>query len=216
MFTRPKKSWKLGFFLTLTVVAISGCDSVRTAGVPNDSVCSASAVGVYPEQATSPYVLPYSVGESYLVAQGNCTLGSHNAFINQQYAYDMIMPIGTTLVASRGGQVVAIEESFSDGTGIPREENYVVVLHEDGSASRYIHVKHQGALVEVNDIVSQGDAVALSGHSGNSSEPHLHFEVMSGFCIPHEDEGCYTVPVNFSNTRSHVNGLVQGETYTAH
>lgn len=215
MFSNNNKFGTLGLFLTISFVVIPGCDSARTAGAPSDSVCSASAVGVYPEQTTSPYVLPYSVGGGYLVAQGNCTLGSHNASINQQYAYDMIMPIGTTLVASRAGQVVAIKDNYSDGTGVPGEENYVVVQHEDGSASRYIHVTEQGSLLELNDMVDQGEPVALSGHSGNSSEPHLHFEVMNGLCIPHEDQGCYTIPVTFSNTSFHVNGLVQGETYTA-
>lgn len=202
-----------GVFLALSIVCIQGCSS--TAGSLTDSVCSASAVGIYPEQTTSSYVLPYPVGESYRVGQGNCTHGSHNASINQQFAYDILMPTGTTLVASRSGVVIGMERSFSDDTGVPGEENFIVILHDDGTAARYIHVTTQGALVELNDVVAQGEAVALSGNSGNSSVPHLHFDVIDGPCFPGELQTCNSVPVNFSNTRTHLNGLTQGELYAA-
>ncbi len=212
MFVNNKISWGFGFCLTVSISIVQGCS---IAGAPNDSICSASAVGIYPEQATSPYVLPYSVGESYTVGQGNCTLASHNASINQQFAYDILMPIGTTIVASRGGLVVAVEHSFSDGTGVPGEENFIVVLHDDGTAGRYIHVTAQGALVKSNDFVAQGDALALSGNSGNSTAPHLHFDVIDGTCIPGELQICISIPINFGNTRTHHTGLIQGERYTA-
>ena len=214
MLIKSKYSLQFGLYLAVSVVTLQGCSS-GTAGAPNDSICSAAAVGVYPQQTTSPYVLPYSVGESYRVGQGNCTLGSHNAIINQQFAYDILMPMGTTILASRSGVIVAIEQSFSDGTGVPGEENFIVVLHDDGTAGRYIHVTAQGALSQLNEVVAQGDALALSGNSGNSSEPHLHFDVIEGTCIPGELQTCNSVPVNFSNTRVHVNGLIQGEIYTA-
>lgn len=204
---------KIGLCLTISVVAMQGCSD--NTGSSIDTICSASSVGTYPEQATSPYVLPFSVGESYRVGQGNCTRGSHNAIISQQFAYDVLMPIGTTLVASRSGVVIAVEQSYRDDTGIPGEENFVVVMHDDGTGARYIHVTTQGALVEVNDVVTRGDPLALSGNSGNSSEPHLHFDVIEGACIPGEPQMCNSVPVNFSNTRPHLNGLIQGEVYAA-
>jgi len=50
--------------------------------------------------------------------------------------------------------------------------------------------------------------MSLSGDTGSSSEPHLHFHVQG--C-----DGCPTVPVTFSNTRSHPTGLIQGEVYRA-
>lgn len=184
-------------------------------GAPSDSACSISAAGTYPEQATSLYVLPYSVGESYLVGQGNCTGASHNASIKQQFAYDILMPMGTKIIASRSGQVVAIEQGFSDGTGVPGEETFIVVLHDDGTAGRYIHVTAQGALLELNEFVAQGSALALSGNSGNSTEPHLHFDVLDRACVPGELQTCNSIPVNFSNTTAHLNGLRQGEIYTA-
>jgi hypothetical protein len=57
--------------------------------------------GEYEEQSFSEYVLPNSIGQSNLVAQGDCTDGSHEAGSDQAYAYDFDMIVGTPIVASR-------------------------------------------------------------------------------------------------------------------
>ena len=199
--------------LFLLIGNLQGCND--GGGAVADISCADAAAGTYPAQATSAYVLPYSVGETYRVGQGNCTNSSHNEAINQQFAYDIIMPIGTTLVASRSGVVVALEEGFSDGTRVPGEENFIVIEHDDGTTSRYIHLTTLGALVDLQDTVVQGQAIAMSGDSGNSTQPHLHFDVGDGPCTPHLDTSCRSLPVNFRNTSPHTNGLVQGQNYTA-
>jgi murein DD-endopeptidase MepM/ murein hydrolase activator NlpD len=164
--------------------------------------------GPYPEQASSPYVLPWRVGEGYRVGQGNCGPGSHATGTIVQYAYDFLMPIGTPIAAARAGVVFLVEERFPDGTRRPGEENYVNVLHQDGTLAGYVHFTQNGALVEVGESVVQGQVIGLSGDSGSSTEPHLHFHVQG--C-----NGCSTSAVTFRNTRSHPGGLVAGETYTA-
>jgi len=213
VFIRSKLLCRLNLVLSAAIFALQGCGG--SAGAVADLSCSDAAAGTYPAQSTSPYVLPYSIGETYVVGQGNCTSSSHNATINQQFAYDFPMPIGTTLVASRSGVVVAVEEGFSDGTGVPGEENFIVIEHDDGTTSRYIHLTTLGALVDLQDTVVQGQAIGMSGHSGNSTEPHLHFDVGDGPCTPHVNTNCRSLPVNFINTSPHVNGLVQGQSYTA-
>ncbi len=215
MYIHPVSSQRLVWCAAALIAVISGC-SGGDGGVGRiDQACMAAVAGTYPGQSTSPYILPYSVGETYLAGQGNCTNFSHRADINQQFAYDLIMPIGTTLVASRGGVVIAVEQSFRDATRIPGEENYVYIQHDHGTIGRYIHLTMLGALVQPQDIVSQGDAIALSGDSGNSEVPHLHFDVLDGPCLPQQSFDCLSLPVNFSNTAPHINGLVEGEFYTA-
>ena len=213
-----KRIFIAGVLFTMFVV-IQGCDNGGGSGTfPVDASCKAAAEGTYPLQSTSPYVLPYSIGETYAVAQGNCTNGSHTDSLGQQFAYDFAMPIGTTLVASRGGVVVGIEESFMDGTGEPGEENFVAILHDDGTTARYIHLTTLGVLVQLQEPVSEGDAIAMSGNSGNSSGPHLHFDVVldpnASLCLP-QARNCFSVPVNFRNTSPHENGLIEGIGYSA-
>ncbi len=207
-----------GVCLAIFSLTTQGCGGGGNENTPIDPTCKEAAAGTYPEQSTSPYVLPYSIGETYTVTQGNCTTGSHREDVGQQFAYDIEMPVGTTLIASRGGVVVGVEESFSDGTGVPGEENYVAILHDDGTTGRYIHVTTLGALVQLQDTVSQGEAIAMSGNSGNTTGPHLHFDVVrepnSMLCLP-QARNCVSVPVNFRNTSVHVNGLVEGRSYTA-
>jgi murein DD-endopeptidase MepM/ murein hydrolase activator NlpD len=162
----------------------------------------------YPPQESSPYVLPYPVGMTFVIGQGNCGSGSHAAGTVVQYAYDFLMPIGTTIIASRAGTVLLVEERYEDGTRQAGQENYVNVLQSDGSIAAYVHLTRDGALVDVGDRVKRGQTIGISGDSGSSTEPHLHFHVQS--C-----SGCPTKPVTFRNTRPHPGGLEQGQSYTA-
>jgi murein DD-endopeptidase MepM/ murein hydrolase activator NlpD len=118
------------------------------------------------------------------------------------------MPIGTPILAARSGTVLLVESRFANGTRVSGEENYINVVHADGSIAGYVHLTQAGALVRVGDTVAQGQLIGLSGDSGSSSEPHLHFHVQA--C-----SGCSTVPTTFRNTRAHPRGLVAGEFYMA-
>ncbi len=162
----------------------------------------------YPEQATSDYILPYTPNSAFVVGQGNCTNGSHAINTDQAYAYDIDMPIGTNVVASKAGIVTVVVEHFHENNRTAGQANYLIIEHNDGTISGYYHLTKNGIFVELGDGVYQGDIIAQSGNTGDSSEPHLHFEV--ALC-----EDCETLPVNFKNTRKHKQGLVEGEAYKA-
>lgn len=165
--------------------------------------------GPFPEQSTSPFVLPFQVGEAFEVKQGNCTSnGAHVVGGRLQYSYDFFMPIGTPVVASRDGTVLFLQEGFPDFNHTSGEVNFVSIMHEDGTIANYVHLTQDGALVSTGDVVRRGDIIALSGASGNIGVPHLHFHVEA--C-----SGCETVAVTFLNTRPQTLVLIEGETYTA-
>jgi murein DD-endopeptidase MepM/ murein hydrolase activator NlpD len=135
------------------------------------------------------------------------------------YAIDVEMPMRTPVHAIRGGIVVAVEERFSDDDHSDYHENWVMVRHADGTVARYIHLTTNGALVDVGNAIHQGQVVGLSGNSGASSGPHLHFDVQQcGPNLPprYNDQPCgMTVPLSFRNTEPHSCGLQSRKSYTA-
>ncbi len=58
--------------------------------------------------------------------------------------------------------------------------NYVLIEHAGGEHSLYAHMRRGSARVRVGQRVSTGDQVGEAGSSGNSTEPHLHFQVIDG------------------------------------
>jgi murein DD-endopeptidase MepM/ murein hydrolase activator NlpD len=81
---------------------------------------------------------------------------------------DVAVAQGTTVLASGGGRVV--------GAGYNTEYGFFVRLrHGDGYETMYGHLSR--LLVEQNDAVDAGQVIGLSGSTGRSTAPHLHFEI---------------------------------------
>jgi murein DD-endopeptidase MepM/ murein hydrolase activator NlpD len=195
--------------LLLPVVCIAACD-----GNGGDSGPAPIDCALFPEPLTSEYILPWQVGDSYQAFPHIFKISSV-----QKYAIDAPMPIGTPIVAMRSGRVVRVVESFVDFDNAAGHENSAYVEHDDGTVARYIHLTNDGALVNVGDFVNQGEAIALSGHTGNSSAPHLHFDVTHSCCAvaPNYNEEPFgvTQPLTFRNTAPETCGLRNGIFYEA-
>ena len=124
------------------------------------------------------YQLPYAEGTSYRVLQGFGSRFSHRGI--EQYAIDFKMSVGTPVHAARGGIVARVVESNDKGCwedGCGRYANFIVVMHNDGTTGEYYHLQQDGALVDVGDTVVAGQKIGLSGNTGHSALPHLHFAV---------------------------------------
>ena len=155
------------------------------------------------------YVLPYPVGKTYTCTQGFNSNPSH--FGSFYYSVDFGMSIGTYITAARSGRVIYVVESNSDSDQTPGHENVVIVMHEDTTYARYVHLTLNGALVQVNQTVACGDTVGLSGSSGTNGGSHLHFDVTKTF----SGKSDQTIPFYFKNTSPHPNGLQRGVAYKA-
>lgn len=149
--------------------------------------------GVAPPELVPKYLLPFPAGHEHTLTQGNCGAASHGGRF--RYSFDFEMPIGTPVTAARDGIVETVRDDRPDGTRRLGDENFVIIRHEDGELSRYIHLTRGGALVQKGDRVAAGDTIARSGDSGRSAFPHLHFDVSDrcGF------DGCHTIPSAFVN-----------------
>ncbi|MEU6210332.1 LysM peptidoglycan-binding domain-containing M23 family metallopeptidase [Streptomyces sp. NPDC047023] len=84
---------------------------------------------------------------------------------------DFIAPMGTTVKAVGAGTVVSAGWSGSYG-------NEVVIRHADGKYSQYAHLSQLS--VSSGQSVTAGQSIGLSGSTGNSTGPHLHFEIRTG------------------------------------
>lgn len=80
---------------------------------------------------------------------------------------DFAMPVGTPVLAVGDGEVVIAKRSGAAG-------NYVVIRHGRQYTTRFMHLKT--ILVKPGQKVKRGDRVALSGNTGRSTGPHLHYE----------------------------------------
>ncbi|MFF5158898.1 M23 family metallopeptidase [Streptomyces sp. NPDC000348] len=86
---------------------------------------------------------------------------------------DYAVPTGTPVMAAHGGTVV---KAGGNGAGDgPAYGNAIVVRHGNGTYSQYAHLSQ--VHVKPGQIVKTGQRIALSGNTGNSSGPHLHFEI---------------------------------------
>ncbi len=168
-----------------------------------------------PRESTA-YILPFELGTPRLIWRTTSHYTRGNGGVGL-YAIDVEMPVGTPLIAVRTGRVVAVRDSFPDENDRDLEENYVMVQHADSTVARYLHLTQRGALVRVGDRVNQGQRIALSGNSGQTGGPHLHFDVQR--CGPNLPPGyntlpCgMTIPLTFRNAGPNVCGLVPGERY---
>ncbi|MFE2589064.1 M23 family metallopeptidase [Streptomyces anthocyanicus] len=86
---------------------------------------------------------------------------------------DFAVPIGTNVVAAHSGTVV---KAGGNGAGDgPAYGNAIVIKHGNGTYSQYAHLSRIN--VKIGQIVKTGQSIAKSGNTGNSSGPHLHFEI---------------------------------------
>lgn len=105
------------------------------------------------------------------LAGGRFTSGYGARWGRLHKGVDWACPTGTAINASCGGKVVTA--GWVGGYG------YCVELaHSNGTHTRYGHLSK--ILVSVGDTVAQGDRIALSGNTGDSTGPHVHFEIISG------------------------------------
>jgi murein DD-endopeptidase MepM/ murein hydrolase activator NlpD len=132
--------------------------------------------GIIKDDTSFVYTLPFEKNKKHLLIQGYFSQYTHK----NRAALDFKMKRGTTICAARGGIVVRVKEDGRKG-GLNKkyrpDGNVIIIRHADGSRAGYWHLQFNGAFVNVGDTVMQGQPIGLSGKTGYTFFPHLHFIV---------------------------------------
>jgi murein DD-endopeptidase MepM/ murein hydrolase activator NlpD len=103
--------------------------------------------------------------------EGTVTSGFGYRWGRMHEGIDISVPEGTPIRAVASGTVILLQSEYeSGGYG-----NYTCIDHGGGLSTCYAH--QSSFATSVGAQVSQGDVIGLSGNTGNSTGPHLHFEV---------------------------------------
>ena len=91
---------------------------------------------------------------------------------NSHTGIDVAASTGVPIYAARGGQVIMSEYGAGANWSYG---NFVVIDHGDGTTTLYAHMSSRA--VSEGELVSQGQTIGAVGDTGNTSGPHLHYEV---------------------------------------
>lgn len=155
------------------------------------------------------YSLPYEQGKTQLVFQGYNGRLSHK----NEFALDFNLKNGSKVLAARGGivvEVVNIHNKNCANISCAKYNNRILIMHSDGTFGEYSHLQHLGNLVEKGGIVEQNQEIGLSGNTGYSSGPHLHFAVF----INRIDGKRTFIKTLFKTSDSEGQFLKEGKNYT--
>ena len=149
-----------------------GSFSLRYTWTPGDPAAKPDLAAIYQ--------LPFRAGLAFAVHQAFGGEFSHRSPENF-HAVDLAMPLGTDVLAARGGVVMQVQDDFYR-TGLDLNKygeraNVVVIVHSDGTLGIYAHLDSESVAVGVGRRVEAGTLIGKSGNTGFSTGPHLHFVV---------------------------------------
>lgn len=150
------------------------------------------------------YRFPLKKGKKYEVSQGFNGKTSHFSK-KSKYAIDFQLDVGEPVYAARGGTVVKVVDWFTKqgGKELRNAANKIVILHSDGTLGFYVHLDYRGSFVQEGDIVDEGQKIGISGLTGYTNGPHLHFVVRK--------ENNISIPIYFKGYEGEV--LKEGKRY---
>lgn len=120
--------------------------------------------------APTPAPQPTAVASEFGLIWPNDYRGLYKRFMYGHGAIDIAVPTGSPVLASAAG-TVNYAGWHNAGFG------YLVILdHENGSQTLYAH--NSDLLVAAGQPINQGEQIAVSGSTGNSTHPHIHFSII--------------------------------------
>jgi len=177
-------------------------------------------------QSKTNLILPFKV--ALMVSNGGRTPETNNHIKsldkgpqNQIYAYDFRMDntgkekslsdygvYGIEVIAPGNGIIAqVVDGSFDCEPGDSDRSvgvgNMVIIDHKNGEYSLLCHFQHNSIIVRVGDKVKQGQKLGLCGNTGNTSQPHIHYNLQDNL----RGYKAKALPAQFTQIK--VNGVIQ-------
>ena len=177
---------KYFFFISISILNIYCCIAQQQYSIHD------LKSGKFKEDSSYIYSLPFENKKKVFLIQAYDSKMSHKG----ELALDFKVKKNTKICAARDGIVIAARENSEKG-GLKAENmsdgNHISIKHYDGSVAHYWHLIKDGVFVTVGDTVTKGQVIGLTGNTGYSAFPHLHFEV-----IGYDGTGAYKqLPTRF-------------------
>ncbi len=143
---------------------------------------------------------PFPKGKEYKIIQGYKGNFSHKNIFSQN-AIDFGLKIGDTITSVDSGYIVGLIQDYKEyGTSKKWLENdksnFITIYHpQSGLYTQYVHLIHKGSLVKLGEFVKKGQPIAISGMTGFTTTPHLHFNVK----IPTNEYGLISTDIEFES-----------------
>lgn len=174
--------------------------------------------------------LPFE--EKWLVFWGgkNIFVNYHYEYEQVRYAYDFVkekngftyrgnpnrnenyFAFNEDVLAPADGLVVASIDGIVDNSPVGKVNesqpagNFITIKHNNGEYSTIAHLKNGSLKAKSGDKVTAGQVIGKCGNSGNSTEPHIHFQVSTQL----NQSNAVTIPISFRNSIQ----LIRGDSVT--
>lgn len=184
------------------------------------------------DEAYSKTIFDLPFQNEWLVFWGgkNIFVNYHYEFEQVRYAYDFVkekngysyegnpknnenyFAFNENVLAPADGIVVASIDGILDNDPVGKVNesqpagNVVTIRHRNGEYSTIAHLKNGSVKVKSGDKVTAGQIIGKCGNSGNSTEPHVHFQVS----VQKDKAKIVTIPISFRDSLQ----LIRGETVT--
>jgi hypothetical protein len=182
---------------------------LQTVGIVSEKIFGHPVLEAEQYKQKMNYILPVA-GEWRVFNGGVTKETSHSWSIpSQRFAYDLVkygqngrsfdgdgrrfedyFCFGAPIFAPAAGVVIKARDGIRDAPHVGTfwmdwltrniTGNSVLIKHADGEHCLLAHLKRGTVKVKVGETVKQGQEIGRCGHSGNSTEPHLHFQFQDG------------------------------------
>ncbi len=142
------------------------------------------------------FSLPFPKKKGYKIIQGYN--GSHSHYdAYSKCAIDFSLQINDTVCSAADGYVVGVIKDYEFGGKTEDWVDYcncITIYHpKSGLFTQYVHLIKNGSFVKVGDTVIKGQPIGLSGMTGYTTKPHLHFNVLK----PDKNVGLTSTNIEF-------------------